>query len=148
LQEDVLGEIFALRWSDVDLDEHPVVHVRGSLQRVHGRLQIVAKKDGEGVLLTVADNGPGIPEEYHELIFRKFERVKNPSIPRTRSSGLGLAFCKLVVDALSDQGVLPGWTPSVESGVERLRRRARPGDVLLLLGAGDIDRAVGLLGAV
>jgi two-component system, OmpR family, phosphate regulon sensor histidine kinase PhoR len=25
--------------------------------------------------------------------------VKNPSIPRTRSSGLGLAFCKLVVDA-------------------------------------------------
>jgi UDP-N-acetylmuramate--alanine ligase len=54
---------------------------------------------------------------------------------------------KLVVDALSDRGVLAGWTPSVESGVERLRRRARPGDVLLLLGAGDIDRAAGLLGA-
>ena len=54
---------------------------------------------------------------------------------------------KVVVDALSDRGVLAGWTPSVESGVERLRRRARPGDVLLLLGAGDIDRAVGLLGA-
>ena len=42
---------------------------------------------------------PGIPAEYHEVIFRKFERVKNPNIPRTRSSGLGLAFCKLVVDA-------------------------------------------------
>jgi UDP-N-acetylmuramate--alanine ligase len=54
---------------------------------------------------------------------------------------------KLVVDALSDRGVLAGWTPSVESGVERLRRRHTPGDVLLLLGAGDIDRAVGLLGA-
>jgi UDP-N-acetylmuramate--alanine ligase len=54
---------------------------------------------------------------------------------------------KLVVDALSDRGVLAGWTPSVEGGVERLRRRAQPGDVLLLLGAGDIDRAVGLLGA-
>jgi two-component system sensor histidine kinase/response regulator len=63
------------------------------------KLQFGAKKDGDGVLLTVADNGPGIPEEYHELIFRKFERVKNPSIPRTRSSGLGLAFCKLVIDA-------------------------------------------------
>jgi signal transduction histidine kinase len=47
----------------------------------------------------VADNGPGIPLEYHDLIFRKFERVKTPNIPRTRSSGLGLAFCKLVVDA-------------------------------------------------
>jgi len=53
---------------------------------------------------------------------------------------------KLVVDALSDRGVLAGWTPSVESGVERLRRRHTPGDVLLLLGAGDIDGAVGLLG--
>lgn len=62
-------------------------------------LQLSAKRDGDGILLTVADNGPGIPEEYHEVIFRKFERVKTPNIPRTRSSGLGLAFCKLVVDA-------------------------------------------------
>jgi K+-sensing histidine kinase KdpD len=63
------------------------------------KLSFGAKKDGDGVLRTVADNGPGIPEDYHELIFRKFERVKNPNIPRTRSSGLGLAFCKLVIDA-------------------------------------------------
>jgi UDP-N-acetylmuramate--alanine ligase len=52
---------------------------------------------------------------------------------------------KLVVDALSDRGVLAGWTPSVEAGAERLRRRAQPGDVLLVVGAGDIDRAVSLL---
>ncbi|HEX3866707.1 MAG TPA: ATP-binding protein [Gemmatimonadaceae bacterium] len=62
-------------------------------------LQLSARRDGDGILFTVADNGPGIPPEYHDLIFRKFERVKNPNIPRTRSSGLGLAFCKLVVDA-------------------------------------------------
>ena len=62
-------------------------------------LQLGARRDNDGILFTVADNGPGIPPEYHEVIFRKFERVKNPSIPRTRSSGLGLAFCKLVVDA-------------------------------------------------
>ena len=62
-------------------------------------LQLAARRDGENILFTIADNGPGIPPEYHEVIFRKFERVKNPTIPRTRSSGLGLAFCKLVVDA-------------------------------------------------
>ena len=28
----------------------------------------------------------------------------------------------------------------------KLQRRARPGDVLLVVGAGDVDRAVGLLG--
>ena len=51
-----------------------------------------------GILFTVADNGPGIPPEYHELIFRKFERAKQPEVPRVRSSGLGLAFCKLAVE--------------------------------------------------
>jgi UDP-N-acetylmuramate--alanine ligase len=52
---------------------------------------------------------------------------------------------KLIVDALSDRGVLAGWFPSVEDGAARLDRRGRPGDVLLVLGAGDVDRAVGLL---
>jgi UDP-N-acetylmuramate--alanine ligase len=52
---------------------------------------------------------------------------------------------RLVIDALSDRGVLAGYTPSVEAGAARLARRARPGDVLLVIGAGDVDRAVGLL---
>jgi len=58
-----------------------------------------ARRDSDGVLFTVADNGVGIPPEYHDIIFRKFEQVKTPHIPRVRSSGLGLAFCKLVVEA-------------------------------------------------
>jgi len=53
---------------------------------------------------------------------------------------------KLVVDSLSDQGVLAAWAPSVEEGAARLRRQARPGDVLLVIGAGDVDRAVALIG--
>ncbi len=62
-------------------------------------LQLSARLDSDGVLFTVADNGPGIPKEYHELIFRKFEQVRTPNAPRVRSSGLGLAFCKLAVEA-------------------------------------------------
>jgi UDP-N-acetylmuramate--alanine ligase len=54
---------------------------------------------------------------------------------------------KLVVDALTEArpGMTVGWTPSVEEGARFLARRARPGDVALTLGAGDIDRAVPLL---
>jgi signal transduction histidine kinase len=63
------------------------------------KIDLRARKDGDGVMFTVADNGPGIPPQYHEVIFRKFERVKTQGVPRTRSSGLGLAFCKMVVDA-------------------------------------------------
>jgi two-component system, sensor histidine kinase and response regulator len=62
-------------------------------------LRMFARIDPRGVLFTVADNGPGIPPQYHEVIFHKFESVKTPNVPRVRSSGLGLAFCRLVVEA-------------------------------------------------
>jgi UDP-N-acetylmuramate-alanine ligase len=54
---------------------------------------------------------------------------------------------KLVVDALAEvrPGMPVGWTPTVEEGAEFLARRARPGDVALTVGAGDVDRGVSLL---
>jgi two-component system sensor histidine kinase/response regulator len=97
-------------------DDAPVFHAdKGLVKRVFSNLiqnalthsprnvtiALRARHDGatDGVLFTVADNGPGIPKEYHEIIFRKFEQAKTPSAPRVRSSGLGLAFCKLAVEA-------------------------------------------------
>ena len=62
-------------------------------------VRLSARRDPDGVRFTVADDGPGIPREYHELIFRKFETGRTRAAPRVRSSGLGLAFCKLAVDA-------------------------------------------------
>jgi UDP-N-acetylmuramate--alanine ligase len=54
---------------------------------------------------------------------------------------------KLIVDALTEErpGVTVGWTPSIEQGAAFLAARARPGDVALTVGAGDVDRAVPLL---
>jgi len=52
---------------------------------------------------------------------------------------------KLVVDALSDLGKLPAWMPTVEQGVDHVARLARDGDVVLVIGAGDVDRAPALL---
>jgi UDP-N-acetylmuramate--alanine ligase len=54
---------------------------------------------------------------------------------------------KLVVDALAETrpGMELGWTPAVEDGVRFLARRARTGDRVLTLGAGDVDRAVALI---
>ena len=94
-------------------DETPVFHAdKGLVKRVFSnliqnavthssdsvQLVITARKTGDAVLFTFADNGPGIPPEYHEVIFRKFGQVATGSAPRVRSSGLGLTFCKLVVD--------------------------------------------------
>ncbi len=78
-----------------NLIQNALTHTRSGVE-----ITILAHRDTTtgGILLTVADNGPGIPPEYHELIFRKFERAKQPEVPRVRSSGLGLAFCKLAVE--------------------------------------------------
>jgi signal transduction histidine kinase len=97
-------------------DDAPVFHAdKGLVKRVFSnliqnalthsprnvRISLRGRHDtaADGVLFTVADNGAGIPKEYHEIIFRKFEQAKTPSAPRVRSSGLGLAFCKLAVEA-------------------------------------------------
>jgi NtrC-family two-component system sensor histidine kinase KinB len=51
------------------------------------------------VLISVHDDGPGIPLEIQSQLFQKF--VTGPQ--RGRGSGLGLAFCKLVVEAHGQQ---------------------------------------------
>jgi UDP-N-acetylmuramate--alanine ligase len=54
---------------------------------------------------------------------------------------------KLVVDALVERrpGMSVAWTPRIEDGARFLARRARGGDVILTIGAGDVDRAAGLV---
>ena len=77
-----------------NLIQNAVTHSAHAVQ-----IQLLARRDGDGVLFTVADNGPGIPREYQDIIFRKFEQVRTPNAPKLRGSGLGLAFCRLVVEA-------------------------------------------------
>jgi UDP-N-acetylmuramate--alanine ligase len=54
---------------------------------------------------------------------------------------------KLVVDALSSArpGFAPGWTPRIEDGARFVARRARMGDLVLTVGAGDVDKAAPLI---
>ena len=54
---------------------------------------------------------------------------------------------KLIVDALSElrPGMTIGWTPRVEDGARFIAGRARPGDIVLTAGAGDVDRAAPLV---
>lgn len=50
---------------------------------------------------------------------------------------------KLVVDSVADMrpGMPVAWTPALEDAVRFLARRARPGDLVLTIGAGDVERA-------
>ncbi len=50
---------------------------------------------------------------------------------------------KLIVERLCElrPGMLVAWAPAVDTGAALLAGQARPGDLLLTVGAGDIDRA-------
>jgi len=48
----------------------------------------------------VADDGRGIPPEFHARIFEKFGQVDGGT---RYSTGLGLTFCKLAVEAQGGQ---------------------------------------------
>ncbi len=54
---------------------------------------------------------------------------------------------KLVVDALgaARPGFVPGWTPRLEDAARYVARRARAGDLVVTIGAGDVDRAARLV---
>jgi len=47
----------------------------------------------------VQDEGPGVPEEFKEIIFMKFGQVKGDQRRSKYSTGLGLTFCKMAMDA-------------------------------------------------
>lgn len=53
---------------------------------------------GREVEIRIVDRGPGVPDEFKLKIFEKFAQVAGAEHQRARSSGLGLAFCRLVVE--------------------------------------------------
>jgi signal transduction histidine kinase len=60
-------------------------------------VQITLLAQADRILLQVADQGQGIDPELRTQIFAKFEVGQH--LPQVKQMGLGLAFCKLVIEA-------------------------------------------------
>jgi len=104
------------RWS-LDLPDEPLL-VRGDEHRLHqvvGNLLTNARihtpagtsvvlrlcrdEPGNHVLLSVSDDGPGIPEQLQATVFERFVRADDSRSRAKGSTGLGLAIAAAVVKA-------------------------------------------------
>ena len=67
--------------------------------RPGGRIAVAARRDGDRVIVSVADTGAGIVAEHLPRLFQPFDRLgaAHGEVPGT---GLGLALCKQLVEAM------------------------------------------------
>ncbi|MCD5408850.1 ATP-binding protein [Candidatus Bipolaricaulota bacterium] len=63
-----------------------------------GRIVLEAEEGPEEVILSVWNEGPGIPQEKLPYLFRKFSRIDLPAHAKRRGTGLGLFICKEIVE--------------------------------------------------
>ena len=64
-------------------------------------IQIRAERTGDKIRVAVKDNGIGIEPEYHEKIFRVFEKVHGT--PSEQATGIGLAIVRKSLERLGGQ---------------------------------------------
>jgi two-component system, OmpR family, sensor histidine kinase KdpD len=82
----VIGNLFenALKFSPPGSDIVTKIHSRDS-----------------GILVSVADSGPGVADEHKHKIFLKFHQIRHGKKVAGQGVGLGLAICKTILEAHS-----------------------------------------------
>jgi two-component system sensor histidine kinase CpxA len=64
-----------------------------------GPIRISAREENHQVRISVADSGPGVPENTLEKIFTPFYRLEDSRDRRTGGTGLGLAIVRSCIEA-------------------------------------------------
>lgn len=96
----VHADIRLMRRVVLNLLSNAIKHTPPGTRIVLSAAALPASPDsGARVAIEIADNGPGIPPERLERIFQRFGNFASQPNARQTSTGLGLTFCRLVVEA-------------------------------------------------
>ena len=66
-----------------------------------GRVEVVVRRREGMARISVRDEGPGIPEEFHARIFGTFEQADSSDTREKGGTGLGLSIVKAIVERLN-----------------------------------------------
>jgi two-component system, OmpR family, osmolarity sensor histidine kinase EnvZ len=61
-----------------------------------GEVEVVSKITADHIVISILDNGPGIPPEHAQRLLRPFERMDTARNKNEGGSGLGLAICNRI----------------------------------------------------
>jgi signal transduction histidine kinase len=65
-----------------------------------GRIEVTAEPRNNNIIFCIKDNGPGIPKDKQEFLFKKFYQVDTSLTRKHGGTGLGLAISKGIVTRL------------------------------------------------
>jgi signal transduction histidine kinase len=78
--------------------------------RAQGRVSVEGRSNQAGWRFTVADDGPGIPQEWQEAVFQPFRRIDDRHAPD--SSGIGLALVRRTIEGIGGRITLNSNPPT------------------------------------
>jgi len=99
----ILGSNFKVN-SDRDALEQVFLNLLDNALKYAGEgrfIKFALETKGQFVMFKICDDGPGIPMDQRELIFKKFHRVDNSLSSKQAGSGLGLSIAKQILQDLS-----------------------------------------------
>ena len=76
-----------------------IENARSFVPREGGRIDLELQQMGPFAVITITDNGPGIPEENTTRIFERFYTDRPPEEAFGQNSGLGLSITQQIVEA-------------------------------------------------
>jgi PAS domain S-box-containing protein len=73
--------------------------VANALRYGEGEVRITAERRGDGIVVSVSDNGPGIAPDELPHVFERFYRARHGRQQHSGGTGLGLTICKAFIEA-------------------------------------------------
>jgi signal transduction histidine kinase len=104
--EQSIAEDLPILWCDASKISRVIVNLLGNAIKFTpkgGQINLTTQLIDDSVQFSISDTGEGIPREAFERIFEKFGQVESRQSGRKMSTGLGLTFCKMTVEAHGGQ---------------------------------------------